>query len=288
MSDENGSGANSVVEQDVSDINTPLPHEIKDEPKPETDKAKPEDHEADGEGDDDDKGSERKGQRQRQRDKLKAENDALRQENERLKQPKPEAQAAEAKSGEPQIGDFTDVLDYLKAYTKWEAAETVKADRQAQKDEATRLETEQADAKRTQEYNERLKPVIESIPDLPERIQDLYDQGMVSPQIERAVMESPLGELVTVHLVNNPSDLQVLQGMDEKQLYRSIGIIEASIKSQLQSQPSAPAKQTKAAAPIVPVGKKSSTASKSIDDVLASDDQQEFEAYVDKVKPRRY
>jgi hypothetical protein len=182
---------------------------------------------------------------------------------------------------EPQVTDYPDVLDYLKAHQKWEAQEAIKQFQENQKKEAETKASETEKAKKVDAYNERLKPVLEQIPDLPDRVTELAEQGLITPQLENAVLDSPMGELLTVYFLQNPQELVSMRGLNEAQTYRQVALVEAKLQGQI-SQPVAASKKTNAAAPINPIGKKSTTATKSPDEMS----QEEFYQLEAKLKKR--
>lgn len=279
MSDESSGG--NVVEQPDDGIETIS--NVQDEPQPAPAPKKIEGDQSPDEGEDGEEGSERTSRRQRQRDRLKAENDALRQELAKFQAPpKPTETKPIESDKEPQVSDYTDVLDYLKAQTDWKTKQAIQQFQEQQTKAATEQQQQQAHQAKEQDYFKRLEIVREQVPDISERVNELYQAGLVTPELESAVLDAPLGEKVTQHFVENPQELQMFRGLNKEQTYMAIGLLQARLLK--SDSPEPVAKTTKAAAPIVPLGKQAVTSTKSLDEM----DQEEYEAYAAKVAPRRY
>lgn len=218
---------------------------------------------------------------QRQIHRLSTENEQLRQQLAQF-QPKGGQQdggadknaAGKQAGGEPQIDDFENVLDYLKAHNKWANDEALKAHTSEQE----KLRTEQAEAQvyeeKSADYESRVEAnILKSVPDFYERAQALYEQGMVTPAIEKAVLDSPVGEMVTLYLMAHQNELAALAEASEAQVYRAVALIEARLMTGRQSAQSQGTgqRQTNASAPISPV-KPSANTQKSIRDDLPYDE----------------
>lgn len=191
-------------------------------------------------------------------------------QNSQAQKPADKPAAAQVKAdGEPDMNDFENVLDYLKAHQKWESAQAIKSF----KDNETKAAQEQKAAQEFQEkqasFDERVETIIEKVPDFYERAADLYRQGLVTAEMERAVLDSPVGEMVTLYYMAHPHELQELVGKSEAQVYRAVALVEAKLVG--VQQPASVGKPTRAAAPINPV-KSSQGMQKSLTDDLPYDE----------------
>jgi len=211
---------------------------------------------------------------QRRIQNLSAENMRMAQELEQLRaaqnpqkvqQPEKTPAAAQAKAdGEPDMNDFENVLDYLKAHQKWESAEAIKAFKETE----TKTAQEQKAAVEFEEkqaaFDERVESIIDKVPDFYERARALYQQGLVTPAVESAVIDSPVGEMVTLYFMAHPHELEALHGKSEAQVYRAVALIEAKL---VGVQQPVVGKQTRAAAPINPVKSTQGTQKTLADDL---------------------
>ncbi len=168
-----------------------------------------------------------------------------------------------AKSGEPNPDDFESFLEYNKAHTKWQASEIAKSllkeefdnrDKQAQE-----LKAQQEYLAKEEKTNASILPVLEANPQYLETAQSFYEQGLVTPAIEAAFIDSDVPDKLLVHLVNNPAEMQALSQMNPQQVYRHIGKLEATLGTSETA-----ARITKAPPPISPV-KTSSSSTKDPD-----------------------
>lgn len=188
----------------------------------------------------------------------------LRKQLEQYQKPADKTQKTADFDKEPSVEDYDNVLDYVKATQKWEVAQALKEQNKAA------LEAKEAEVyqERVQDYTERLRSVVEQNPDVLAKIEELDASGLVTPVIERAVIESPVGEKLTLHFTQYPADLEVISQMPEKQMIRIIGQLEARLMmSEQPKTEQAAVRITKAPAPVNPVRAPSSTSTKSLDEL---------------------
>ena len=215
---------------------------------------------------------------QRRIQNLSAENQRLAQELEQLRQaqnpqkaqtPEKQPAAAQVKAdGEPDMNDFENVLDYLKAHQKWESAQAIKSFKETETKTAMEQKAAQEYQEKQAAFDERLEAIVDKVPDFYERAADLYRQGLVTPEMERAVLDSPVGEMVTLYYMAHPHEMQELVGKSEAQVYRAVALVEAKL---VGVQQPVVGKQTRAAAPINPV-KSSTGTQRSLTDDLPYDE----------------
>jgi hypothetical protein len=144
-------------------------------------------------------------------------------------------------SEEPNIQDYDDVLEYNRDIAKYDAV-------QAFKQETSRLNTE----KRIESFRERAESVRAEKPDFDERLQSLNTSGLITPELDEAIMSSNMSPEVAYHLSQYSDDLMTLRGLPKDMLPKAMKAIEAFIKQggEKQEQP----RVTKAQPPITPPG----------------------------------
>lgn len=161
-------------------------------------------------------------------------------ELEKSNAPEPEQPKARDLSKEPNIQDYDDVLEYNRDVARYDAIQTF----QEQTSKAILQKQEAALA-------ERMDIVRAEKPDFDEKVSALMQSRLVTPDIEKAMLASPIGADIGYHLANYGSDLMTLRGLPPESLPQAIKAIEAFIKKGgEQEQP----KITKAAPPITPPG----------------------------------
>lgn len=191
--------------------------------------------------------------------------------------------AAGDENKRPSEADFDNVVDYIRADNAWLAADAVakalKADKEATADAAKKAETEAEFRKKADNYNSRMDPIMEANPEYLDTIGKIYQAGLVTPPLESAIVDSPVGEQITLHFIQNPQELKMFKTLSEAQTYKVIGLLEArfeNAKSSGSQGQQAAVRTTKAAAPITPIGKKTtSTGSKAPEEMS----QVEYEAW---------
>ena len=195
----------------------------------------------------------------------KAEKERLLRDNavlaERLRQyeqqqaPFSEQPKAKDLSKEPNIQDYDDVLEYTRDVNRYDRMQ-----------ELSQAEMQ----KQTQALAERAEVVRAEKPDFDEKISALVQSQLITPDIEKAILASPIGADISYHLAEYGSDLMTLRGLPTESLPKAIKAIEAFIKNGPgeQEQP----KITKATPPITPPGVTSTS-----DRLLSSYSQEELE-----------
>lgn len=286
MQVENNAG--SAVPQDAGiEVETNLPQDIAPQEAAEAQEVEDDDDAEDPNESGDEAPERKKNRRARQIDRLRIDNankDRLIAElmgkvpNQEVKKDVVQQVSTDK---EPLIGEFTDVLDYLQKHNDWKIQQSLKAFQDGQKQQAQTQEQERVYHEKVSKYNEKLQTVLKEIPDFPDRIQALMDAGLVTKSVEDAVLDSDASDLVSLYLVANPQELQAMQGMNEKQIYKAIGVIEARVSKETQSPDQQTGKKTSASAPINPIGKKAATSTKN---PAESDDINDWYAYEAKLK----
>lgn len=193
--------------------------------------------------------------------------------------PKAEKKAkapAEVDPNAPKIEDYENAIDFLTAHNEYTAEKAVKNYEKSKTEAATKEAAEKIYSEKQDKFDEQLEPLLQVEPKFVERAAELYKAGMVTPQLEDAILDSPIGPQITLHLMNNPEELKIIKGMSREHTYRAIALLEASLGTPgVKQQPIAAVKQTNAAPPIKPIGKQASTAAKRPEDM----DQEEYEAW---------
>lgn len=179
----------------------------------------------------------RTAQRKAEKERLIRENAAM---AERLRQleaeraPEPEKPKARDLSKEPNLQDYDDVVEFTLDMARYER----------------RKESSEAELqKQIQALEERADALKAEKPDFDEKISALVQSRLVTPDIEKAILNSPMGADISYHLANYGADLMTLRGLPSTELPKAIKAIEAFIKK--GGEPEKP-KVTKAEPPITP------------------------------------
>jgi hypothetical protein len=175
---------------------------------------------------------------------------------------------------EPTEDKFENVLDYLKAHQKWEVAQGIKSfqdnQKQAVSEQAKQLEYQS----KVSRVDEQLAEAPDAYPDYLGKVQEMIETGLVSAELEMAVLNCDESAKVSYYLATHPEDLFALQGLSEVAVNRAIAKLEAH----LEGQGVAAVRTTRAAAPITPVKPNASTATKNPDEMSMED----YNAYRNK------
>jgi len=190
----------------------------------------------------------RTAQRKAEKERLIRENAAMAERLRQLEQeraPVSEQPKARDSSKEPQLSDYDDVLEYTEARAEWRANQVYES------------RTSQAELqKQTAALAERAEAVRAEKPDFDEKIGAVLHSQLVTPDIEKAILASPVGADIMYHLANYGADLMTLRGYPAEALPQAIKEIESFIKN--GGQPEKP-KITKASPPITPPGVSANT-----------------------------
>jgi len=152
----------------------------------------------------------------------------------------------EAPQAEPTVEQFKDYGDYVKAQTKWEVAQAIKADRAATAQEAVKAAETRVQETKAQTFVERQAAAKTSIAD--------YDAVVgaadvpISRHVEEAILDSDKGPELVYHLAKNPAEAARISALSPLAAARELGRIEATLG---QATPAAKP-VTKAPAPMKP------------------------------------
>ncbi|MES1987327.1 MAG: hypothetical protein V4440_04720 [Pseudomonadota bacterium] len=190
--------------------------------------------------------------------RLFRENAELKAELAKSKQPdQPEGKKPRDLSKEPNILEYgDDALEYTRDVARYDRMQESLQEKRQSKIEA---------------HKERVDVFIADNPDFDEKVSALVESGLVSPDIEDAVLSSPMSEKLSYHLANFNGDLLTLRGLPKELLPQAIKEIESFIKkggNQEQEKP----RVTQASPPIKPPGNSAKT-----DRSLSSYSQEEIE-----------
>lgn len=203
-------------------------------------------------------------------------------ELERLRSGTPKkTEAPKPVNGEPTETDFDNYGDYIKAWTKWDNREAIKQFQTEQNTRHQEAQKAQAYDTKVQSHEQRVATLAETDPAFdPEvydqRLLDVMQKGLVSQQLEDAVLDSDISEKITLHLLDNPTELMALQGLPEIALNRAVAKIEARLENQNQSVKPA-VKTTKSPPPISPIKSNSSGITKELDELPYEDYKKEMD-----------
>lgn len=186
----------------------------------------------------------RTAQRKAEKERLLRENATLaervRQLEEANKAPASDEPKARDLSKKPDIQDYEDVLEYTEALATWKAGEIFES-------KTSQLQLQ----KQTEALAERAAIVRAEKPDFDEKVSALVQSQLITPDIEKAILASPVGADIGYHLANYSADLMTLRGLPPESLPAAIKAIEAFIKNGGEQEKP---KVTKAAPPITPPG----------------------------------
>lgn len=181
----------------------------------------------------------RTAQRKAEKERLIRENAALAERVRLLEQssaPKSEEPKARDLSKEPNIQDYDDVIEYMRDQNRYDRMQ----------------ESSQAELnKQTQALAERAEAVRAEKPDFDDKVSALVESQLITPDIEKAILASPIGADISYHLASYGADLMTLRGLPPEALPQAMKAIEAFIKNGGAQEK---LKITKAAPPITPPG----------------------------------
>ena len=187
----------------------------------------------------------RERQRQREFEQVLQEKAKLEQELQRFK-----SGTKDQVTEEPKIEDYDDVIAWSKAQAKWEA----KQELNAYKAEQEQAQEQQYLQKQVAEHEAREEAFQQQFPDYEEKVTALVQSGLITPEVQKAVVSSDMSERIAYHLTQFPSDAlqlaQIGQSGNKQAMRQAIATIEDFIESNPQV---AAVKQTKATSPISPV-----------------------------------
>lgn len=200
----------------------------------------------------------RTAQRKAEKERLLTENATMREQLRQLQEqraPISEQPKARDLSKEPNINDYEDAVEFTRDVARYDRRQEA---------------LQESMQKQTEALAERAEFVRAEKPDFDKKVGALVQSRLITPDIEKAILASPIGADISYHLAQYGSDLMTLRGLPTESLPKAIKAIEAFIKngSNDQEQP----KITKAAPPITPPG-----VSVTADRSLSSYSQEEIE-----------
>jgi len=181
----------------------------------------------------------RTAQRKAEKERLLTENATMREQLRQLQEqmsPKADEPKARDLSKKPDLQDYDDAVEYTLDMARYE-----------RKQEASQAELQ----KQTKALAERADVVRAEKPDYDEKISALVQSQLVTPEIEKAIYDSPMGADIGYHLASYGADLMTLRGLPAESLPKAIKAIEAFIKKGGEQEKP---KVTKAEPPIAPPG----------------------------------
>lgn len=210
----------------------------------------------------------KKGGFQRRIDKLNSriadrdrEIEFLRTQAQRATEPKESKVEAKPASveGKPNPDDFETHAEFNEALMDWKLEQ--KSKDESQKLHKAKLETEQANRQKT--YLERVKAFSETNDDFQEVLTS--SASPMTPVMQEAILDSEVGPALVYELAKNPEEAKRIAELPPIAAAREMGRLEVRL-SRDASTKTETKQLTKAPKPLEPLGKSSSTASKSIAD----------------------
>lgn len=196
-------------------------------------------------------------QRKAEKERLIRENAELKERNraneEKLNPKQPEQQTRQVDlSKRPDITKYTQAqyLDYVEDLAKYNASELL-----------SERDKKSAEAERNNQiasFQEQTTDIRNAMPDFDDRMQKLYDAGLVSAPIENAVLKSSMSGKLAEHFINFPGDLKQLNDYRPELIPQAIKAIENFIKAPKESKEEKP-RITQATPPIKPPGNSAKT-----------------------------
>lgn len=187
-----------------------------------------------------------------------------------------EAQAAKVNdAGKPIPETFETHAEYVEALTDWKIEQREQA--KIANDHKAKIETEHQTLMKS--HSDRVKAFKEKTADFDD-VMETVDDVPVSPTISGIIFSSENGADLMYALAKNRAEFERINTLSPIAAAREIGKIEAALSASGASEAknTEPKKQTKAPAPIVPVGSKGGSVSKSIEEIAATGTQSEYEA----------
>lgn len=176
-------------------------------------------------------------------------------------------------SKEPDITKYTDPFLYAQHLAKFEAHQVL--------GERDKKDAEAKQQRLVEAFDEQAEAIKVDMPDFENRVIELYNSGLVTKEINDAVLSAPNSAELAKHFVNFPGDLKALSNYKPEAIPQALKQISNWMKTQASVPANNQKRQTQASAPITPVGQKASI-SKNLDSLtqeeLESMPQHEFEA----------
>jgi len=167
-------------------------------------------------------------------------------------QPEAPRQEAVRQDAEPSRESFDSYEDYSRALARYEARQEfsrLEGEKQKQGAEQARAQEAQTQATR---YNESVATVRAETPDFDDVVSSA--DIPVTPAIRDAILDSDNPARLQYHLAKNPEEVDRISKLSPVQQVKAIGVIEANLQ--------APARTTKAPAPVRPIGASGAGAAK--------------------------
>lgn len=190
----------------------------------------------------------RKAEKERLITELATERERNRQLEEKYKGVPKEEPKQKDFSKEPNIQDYTDVLEYTRDLARYEATNLL-SERDKKSAEADRQ-------RRIESFQEQINEVKAEMPDLDSRLDALYNAGLIPQSIEDAVLSSNISGKLAAHLAKFPGDLKQLNSYRPELLPQAIKQLEAFIQNPPKAEEP---RVTRAQAPITPPGNSAKT-----------------------------
>lgn len=154
---------------------------------------------------------------------------------------------ANQETGEPKRDDFPDYEAYLRAVTKYDAAQVadgrLKADREAQAGKEKQQQAQQGSEKIAKAWTERETAFQVATKDYETVVQPFADDELqtLAPQARMAIVESEMGPALLYHLAKNPEEAERIAELPPLRQVAELGKLEAKVSMPAKKTTSAPA-----------------------------------------------
>ncbi len=145
-------------------------------------------------------------------------------------------------SGEPQMVNFHNVNDYVKAMVRWDR----------QQEQAQVQQTQQQ--KQQVETQSKVQSIFEKAESISTFDRDVFESLPVSEAAAWTIMESDRPELIMAHLCQNPQEAERIANLSPARQAAEIGKLEAKLTTVTKETKSVSV--SKAPEPITPIGNK--------------------------------
>jgi FtsZ-interacting cell division protein YlmF len=226
--------------------------------------------------------------------KAEAEIEFLREQLKQYQTPKQEEKPKELV--EPSINDYQTYAEFTDAQRRYdrelakqEAQGLVKGELEALGKKAEEQHRAQTLAQKGQEFDQLLQEREATNPGIVQKLDEIIQEGLISKPIAELIVQSPKSIELAEYFADNKADLMALGQMNPMQQQMAMAFIQGKLSTAQQAAPEA--RQTKAPAPITPLGspKVRPTIDKNTDfnKMSQEDFEREFNCQSGRSRPRR-
>ncbi len=169
-----------------------------------------------------------------------------------------------AEDGPPTIDKFQNIEDYVAAKAKWISRQEIREALEAQSQNSQHQQAEREEAELNSSWQTRVEKALTDIPDFEDVVAS--SSVLMTPPMERAVLESEVGPQLAYWLAKNPGEAAKIAQMPATRAFVALGRLE----EKLQTAPPPVPKPSAAPAPIQPAGSRANVA-KNPDDMTVDE-----------------